>query len=365
MRNQIVRLSLSAALSTLACGPAEPAPGDEDVAAAARPLTPGNAFCFVWADGTSPPPAGYRYCSTGGAISYSSLGVGISQVSLGGIAGPGGVAHVSAYGSTDIRCKVEGWGGTPLTVTVRCHKANGLPASSPYVLWFEGRSGTSTIPAAYLWADQPSAASYTPSITYQYNSAGVLNTVQRIGPGNYSAILPSLGAGAGGSVRVTAYGTGAEHCKVGGWVASGTGQAVNVRCFNGAQPVDARFTLTYTRNNVFKRTEGQVWADQPTAPGCYTPDPYYQSNTYSRVNSACNTGAAGSHYVLYPELFASGARSSALVTAYGSGPEYCKVQSWYDAGRNAQVNLRCFDAAGLPVSTRFTQAYVNESFPIF
>jgi hypothetical protein len=83
---------------------------------------------------------------------------------------------------------------------------------------------------AYLWADQPTAPSYTPSLAYQFNSSGATNTVVRTGVGRYTAKLPNLGSQTG-QVQVTAYGTGSERCKVERWYPSGTTQQVNVRCF--------------------------------------------------------------------------------------------------------------------------------------
>jgi hypothetical protein len=69
---------------------------------------------------------------------------------------------------------------------------------------------------AYLWAEQPTAPSYTPAPGYQFNSSGATNTLVRTGVGAYTALLPNLGTAAG-TVHVTAYGTGSEACKVASW----------------------------------------------------------------------------------------------------------------------------------------------------
>src|SRR5262245_49816001 len=50
---------------------------------------------------------------------------------------------------------------------------------------------------AYLWANQPGPASYTPDLRYQYNSTGAANTVTTVGVGQYRVFLPNLGANAG------------------------------------------------------------------------------------------------------------------------------------------------------------------------
>ncbi|MEO6809050.1 MAG: M6 family metalloprotease domain-containing protein [Isosphaeraceae bacterium] len=98
----------------------------------------------------------------------------------------------------------------------------------------------------FAWADQPAAASYTPSVTYAYNSAGGAITVTRTGTGVYSMKFAGLGGGgkAGGHVQVTAYGSAGETANVANWLSVGADFVVNVRCFNSAgKPVDARYNV--------------------------------------------------------------------------------------------------------------------------
>ena len=87
--------------------------------------------------------------------------------------------------------------------------------------------------SAFVWANQPSSASYLPSPAYQWNSRHsftAVNTITRTAVGSYTVRLPDLGA-VSGTVLVTAYGPGTNNCKVLGWGPSGTAQLVNVRCF--------------------------------------------------------------------------------------------------------------------------------------
>src|SRR5262245_42166976 len=67
-----------------------------------------------------------------------------------------------------------------------------------------GKTGSSA-QLGYVWANQPSSASYTPSLTYQFNSAGGTNTITRSGVGQYTVHFPGLST-LGGHVQVTAYG---------------------------------------------------------------------------------------------------------------------------------------------------------------
>ena len=67
--------------------------------------------------------------------------------------------------------------------------------------------------SAFVWANQRSTASYTPSPTYQWNSQHrftTVNIVTRTGVGRYTVWLPDLGASSG-TVTATAYGPTANY----------------------------------------------------------------------------------------------------------------------------------------------------------
>ena len=62
--------------------------------------------------------------------------------------------------------------------------------------------------SAFVWANHPSTASYTPSATYQWNShhpGAAVNTITRTGKGSYTVRLPGLDAKSGTAIA-TAYG---------------------------------------------------------------------------------------------------------------------------------------------------------------
>ncbi len=99
---------------------------------------------------------------------------------------------------------------------------------------------------AYAWANNPTAAAYTPSLMYSYNSSGGPITVTRAGVGRYSVKFAGLGGNgiAGGHVQVTAYGPGSETCKVQNWASAGADFVVNVRCFRSpGASLDTRYTI--------------------------------------------------------------------------------------------------------------------------
>src|SRR5438270_871613 len=100
--------------------------------------------------------------------------------------------------------------------------------------------------SGYVWADNPTSASYTPSTIYSFNSSGGGITISRSGVGAYVVNFSGIGGSgsAGGNVLVTAYGGGSETCKVMNWSSSGANFVANVRCFNsGGSPIDTRYSI--------------------------------------------------------------------------------------------------------------------------
>jgi hypothetical protein len=98
--------------------------------------------------------------------------------------------------------------------------------------------------SAYVWANQPTSPSYTPSLAYQFNNTGATNTITRSEAevGVYWVQFPYQSLD-DGDVQVTAYGSGSEYCKVVYWT-PGTG--VQVRCFSSnGTPVDTYFDVTF------------------------------------------------------------------------------------------------------------------------
>jgi len=103
-----------------------------------------------------------------------------------------------------------------------------------------GPQGPAGTPSAftrggYVWANNATSASYSPSAGYSYNSTGGANTITRSGVGVYAVTFAGLVPPAApfGNVQVTAYGGGAGYCKVASWVGT-PDLTVSVRCFDGA-----------------------------------------------------------------------------------------------------------------------------------
>ena len=242
-------------LAHIRCHTAAGAPVDTQFVASFTRPTGSNRFGYVWANSPGAasytPSTTYQYNSTAGTNTITRSGVGTYQVAFPGLGGPGGTVKVTAYGSGGDSCHVAWWswlGGTAI-VTVLCENTAGNRVDALFTATFHGPNGhLGTLtggPRAYVWADSPGSASYTPSLSYQYNSTGANNTITRSGVGVYQVRLPGLGL-ISGHAQVTAYGGSANRCKVQSWNSSGAAKLVNIRCFDTAgAPADSTYVLDF------------------------------------------------------------------------------------------------------------------------
>jgi hypothetical protein len=376
----VVSLGMVAMGCLTACSAATDAPEEAEVGAISQAFSTTFAWGFVWAQqstGTFSAHSLYSRNSSGGISgtgvtnTITQTGTGTYRVDFPGIGNEiGGNVQVTAYGGGSERCKVSSWGssGTTLQVFVNCFNSAGAPVNTLFTASYVRRPVTAFCcgaAGAYLWANQPSTASYTPSTTYQWNSTGVNNTITRTGVGRYTANLPGMSF-VSGTVEVTAYGAGSNHCKVVSWFTS----SVDVACFTAAgAPADSLFTLNY--DNVVSPNGGPsfayTWADQPST-ASYTPNTTYQ---YGALASECDSfdgpitiqrTSVGRYAVQIPTLSPTG--SNVKVTAYGSGGESCKVVGWFGSGTGTEVDVACFDASGAAVDTLYVVVYTTDQFII-
>jgi len=226
--------------------------------------------------------------------------------------------------------------------------ATGLATATATPVHAAGSTG-----AGYVWANDPTAAFYTPNASYNFNSTDsgdAVNTISRTedatGP-LYTVRFPDLGL-VGGTVRVTAYGSGSVACQVQSWAPLGDDQLVWVRCFNNAgTAVNSRFTVAYT--NVQSPSDGElayVWASNATATlhTPYTPNLTYQASS-GGGNITITRSATGVYSVHMPGL---GNPATTHVQV--------KVASWTNAGG---ISVNCFDTDGDAADAWFTLAFTG------
>lgn len=229
----------------------------------------------------------------------------------------------------------------------------------------------------WVWANQPSAAAYTPSPTYQYNLrteilpawpfrdfSSASNTVARTGIGAYAVTFTGLAAD-GGTVHVTAYG-GSHHCKVAGWTPSGADMLVNVRCYSPAGAAsDGMFTALLYKDGTKSTIYGNayLWADQQATVGCYTPSPDYQFNSRGGTNTVCRI-SGGEYTVQFPAMTRDRLEANkgghVQVTAYGSNPARCKVRGWSELAGTVTARIGCY-LGGAPADSQFTATFLREA----
>jgi hypothetical protein len=206
----------------------------------------------------STPPYHQQFNSAGMTNTVSRTGVGTYAVFLPeiGRTTSGGHARVTAAGYGATRCKVVNFGwATPastIRVNIRCFDTAGTPTDSRFSMTFTDRTNTLGLngccnpdghQSAYALANNATAASYTPSLSYQHEVPSGGATASRAGTGNYFMKFTNADL-ATGHVHVAATGWDAEFCKVNHW---NTSAGINVRCFSptGA-PVDTQYELDYT-----------------------------------------------------------------------------------------------------------------------
>jgi hypothetical protein len=287
------------------------------------------------------------------------------------------VTHWDKDAGTRGRCKVERWApsGTTLQAFVLCFNTAGNAINTRFFASYVRRNDLPGVQGGYVWANDPTAASYTPSATFQWNSNGSDVTIQRSGVGTYNVVFPGQSF-AGGTVEVTAYGTGSNFCKVGSWSPNGSNQNVSVLCFsNGGSPADSMFSARFTRDSPNDTSGfGFAWADKSTIPVDTTQD---TNPTYSKVMvPACSSShpggpvrethvSTGRYGLDFTGLEATSNNlnhhPNVKVTAYGNTSDTCEIVGTPPNG-GSTAEVQCFDTSGTPVNTRFTITY-TDSYP--
>ncbi|HWU89594.1 MAG TPA: hypothetical protein VN253_20170 [Kofleriaceae bacterium] len=346
-----------------ACG-VEPSDPRESLGSTNQALTT-NDFGFAWSNqltGTFNPSSSYAANTGGGPITIENVSTGTYAVTFGGLGGSGGNAQVVAHGTDNTRCKVQSWyqSGSDERVNVLCHTPAGDLINSRFVVRY-GRA-TSSYPSAYLWANQPSAASYTPSTTYNFNSTGVANTITRSAAGTYTVNLPGLG-GANGSVLVTAHGSSSTHCNVVMWGSLPGNRPIEVRCWDTAGVLtDSTFSLAFDGAGVtgYHDVGAFAWAND-AASASYTPSASY---SYDSGGFACDSGAntagklsTGRYFMRHTIMPAVGSTVHVTARNYPGAADYCKVESWISWTNGVEVKTRCFNASGAPTDSQYAESY--------
>jgi hypothetical protein len=209
---------------------------------------------------------------------------------------------------------------------------------------------------AFAWADQPTAASYTPSTLYSYNHAGAGIQITRAGTGVYNVHFESFGAiNDGGNVQVTGYGSfgggNGKYCKVSIW----SSDTVTVLCFDAVGvAADSYFTVLFLKVPSQTTAVAYAWANNPTS-ASYMPDTRFSYNPAGGAITATRQ-STGAYTMTWSGLGNLGFGSGhPHVTAYDSSNKRCEISSW-EAG---EVSVYCFDSSGNRADSRYSVLFLR------
>jgi len=320
------------------------------------------------------PAAATSFNSAGAQNVVTPIGTGYYQINFRGLynGGLNNNAQVNAIGTSGY-CVSAGWDTmgdhNGSLMWVRCSDRHGHPANAKFTVLYQSRKtpiGDATHGAAFLWADGPTASNYTPSIDYNYNSTGALNTITRSDTGVYVVHMPGL-TGTGGDVQVMAYdslGNNPSRCNVGpnrwnppGGLAETT---ADIRCFSKTGvPADEYFSFAYTVNMPFSQINGgstvggYAWTDKPKRTTLYTPSvPWNFNSAGSDLMQAQNLGK-GLYQVNVPADLQN-TPSLVLMTAVQSTGlatnAYCNIDTWFP------ISAKCYKQGGALANSEFDVA---------
>jgi hypothetical protein len=275
-------------------------------------------------------------------VQITRSGVGRYAVRFVNVAGLGGVAHVSAYGGSNI-CTVSNWG--PLVgdefINVRCFTSAGAAVDSRFVAYVSNRKDGAS--RGYLYGNDATApvGGYAPLPGYAYDSTGTPIAVFGEGTGAYAVELGAFGQDIGGawrsgSLRVTAYGTVAVTCQVMDPALFLDPGVLRVRCFDAdGDPVSSRFVLSYSRAVVPVSATIDNYGPAQAPAGWASP--VNLAPTVTEVDD-------GDYVVAFPGAGAAGGHAFAGIM--GTPPMYCVIHSWLVSGGAANLRLRCYQPGG-------------------
>lgn len=317
------------------------------------------------------PSTSYQYSTAGGTILVAR---GASnnefQVTIPGAAPAiGGCVHATALNGNHTAV-VQSW----LTATgdvqarVALYDSLGGPANDARFTVHWRYEGPFARREAYVFANNATAASYTPSTSYSWNGNRGNPTVTRSAVGTYQVRFPGLAAlgDERGCVEITPYGALPVRAKVFNWGNSAGDTVVNVRCFDmTGQPTDSRFICSYCESaapiNERDGSGAYVYANDPIG-SFYRPNGTYTDSNGREGPPDAETVrrlGVGRYLVNLPNVAPSGS-ATALVTAQGSGADYATVDSWDSDGcGGTNVIVTTFDATGGATDTRFVLLFLT------
>jgi hypothetical protein len=336
------------------------------------PIVPsGDAYGYLLADqpaaASYTPDRAFQFNSTGGHGTVTRASAGMYRVDLAGLAGAEGIANVTAHGDGSESCKLADWSQS--TATVACFTAGGTAVDARFAISYAARKTHGDF--AFIRIADAGAADGPVAVLQHNPYSATPQTVVRNAAGDYTIRIPDIAQrsgqdprGGGGIAHVTAVGSDSSSCKPMSWIIKGPGIEVRVRCFTAAGKwVNSGFALTFHRKSDllgrFSHDHAFGWVSLKQTVGSLPSS--YQFNT--QPGDLTMTRSATGAYAV--KIRGQGRKGGHVqVTAYGSGPERCKVASWghdppaQPVGVDQIVEVRCFNAAGNAADSNFALSYI-------
>ncbi|BCY12779.1 hypothetical protein [Actinoplanes sp. L3-i22] len=235
-------------------------------------------------------------------------------------------------------------GVLPILIMVVTWAAKPKPVHPDCPAGARGRSG-------HVLADRPAEGRYRPA--EQCNSATGENRVERTATGRYLVTFGKLGAD-GGVAEVTPVTTDDRICTLPDWRPDGADEQVEVACFDRAgAPADSGFSARYWYLTGGDGTAAYLRLGDPGRASQTIEDAYSFNSQAGGINSADREDVGS--YVVYLGHQDGATGGTVQVTAVGDAATVCGVERWfaYPEGRYLAVRVRCRDAAGQAVDSRF------------
>jgi len=216
---------------------------------------------------------------------------------------------------------------------------------------------------AFVWADEPSAASYTPDAGYRYNPAGAV-TITRASPGSYTVRFAGLASVVfAANVQVTPYATTAR-CRANGVSVDGSDLRVSVRCDDaGGTGQDAQYSLLLTAAPAGTPGVGYTWNSSEASSSTPSNFTYNASGGTTTITRT----ATGRYTVLFAGLAPAGG-GTVQVTAFdnlSSGltvPGTACQSTLWTVTTSVSIDVLCQNSVG-PVDARFYVLFLPSGQP--
>jgi hypothetical protein len=344
-------------------------------AKAVAPSRPDVAWAWVQppnANGTFVPDVSFQRTPSGELVTVERLAQGRFRVDFPSLGSAfDGVPHVtSGFGNHTVVVRSWAPAGPVLQVFVDVFNVGGVLVDEPFLVHYR-RGGEPTMRSAYVWANDPTATSYMPIQTYNWNGNRGFATVQRVAPGYYAVTLPGLSpasSGKSGNVQVSPMNgfSGAavpRRATVAGWGSYGTALQCVVYTYDAQGNLsDGMFTLSYQETAAPISAEQGSGAYVAVNPSMVLAPGYADSNgtagpLQSEVFSRLGTGV---YDVVLPSVVAADS-ATVQVCLYGSVPGHASVNHWgSNGGAPTHVRVDTFDALGNPADRGFSLSYLTD-----